>query len=1228
MARPVNGVDDINIVITADAREATVELDKLSKSIDTLSNSLRGANLLPFTNSVKELKGALKGINMSPLNSQMNKLNNAMSRYGQGTKRTSTFTKEFAQSFRALKRGFNDVYDGLNRINNKLTQFALKIRSAHKESRNFVQTVGLLYAKFWLLIRGIKALTTAVKSSMNYIEVLNYFEASFGQVAERGVEKWSEMGYDSAEAYYNSFQERAKKVTADMSGFFPEKNGTLTPTGMKSLGMNPQQLMQYQSQFAQMASSMGTTSEQALKLSEVLTKIGADIASVKNMEFEDVWKDMASGLVGMSRTLDKYGANIRNANMEMKLHELGIDATVKSLSQADKALLRTIILLDSTTYAWADLAETLDTPANQFRMLTNNIKLLGQMIGNIFLPIVAKILPYLNALVIALQRLFTWLAKILGIDLTELMGKNQGYDNSNLSDILDDAEDLSGALDDDTNSAKKLKKQLQGFDALNNLTTNEDKDKGKDSALTSGLLNDAFLDAVDRYLKAWQDAYDQLKNKAEKIADKIQAFFVRLTKPIADAWAKVGQKVKTQWANFGYNLKWLFKRIGKDFWKVWEQPATVKVFENILSAIGNIGEALDWITKRFHQAWVDGDNGFKILEGIRNLFLTISDYANQMSESIKNWARSLDLKPLLSKFAEFIKSMNPVISSLLGILKDFLDKVLLPLAKWTLEEGLPKLLQVFIDFKDRVDWIGLRKKFSDLWDHLAPFSKKVGEGFIIFLNRIGKALGDFLNSKEFEDFLNKLKKWMDDVSAEDIADFFEKFAKALVAFRLAMLALSVLAPVIKIISGLAKVIYGLFKAGKGIVKVVRWLALLKSSAVGTGAIAMMTANLSDLGAVFSEIAMEGGTKLALQSVGATIGATIIGGVVASIAGFHFGKWIGKKFAEEFKPEDVKYYTDFHWTGEGGFFEALADEVEIETDRMKTNFSNGLEFIKNKALEHWDIVGESGLSKFLNDTKGQVELFKTSMSTFWDDQKEQTNAQYEWLKDWKDNKIKPLFSKESWFITTGGMSEGFKQTLDDMKKKYEESSFKKWIDEKVKPLFTKEYWIGIFENMVIGFSLKNSDLIAKMNNLQTNITRIVQNIVNALAKVTGAIRDTRNQLTQLGHTPIRTTLSFPKATLHANGGFPEDGLFFANHNELVGQFTNGKTAVANNEQIVSGIQNGVYGAMSESNALLMEQNVLLQAILEKESGISASDIFKSVQRSASNYSKQYGKPAFS
>lgn len=44
---------------------------------------------------------------------------------------------------------------------------------------------------------------------------------------------------------------------------------------------------------------------------------------------------------------------------------------------------------------------------------------------------------------------------------------------------------------------------------------------------------------------------------------------------------------------------------------------------------------------------------------------------------------------------------------------------------------------------------------------------------------------------------------------------------------------------------------------------------------------------------------------------------------------------------------------------------------------------------------------------------------------------------------------------------------------------------------------------------------------------------------------------------------------------ANGGMPEDGLFFANHNELVGKFNNGNTAVANNLQIEKGIEEASY-----------------------------------------------------
>jgi len=70
-------------------------------------------------------------------------------------------------------------------------------------------------------------------------------------------------------------------------------------------------------------------------------------------------------------------------------------------------------------------------------------------------------------------------------------------------------------------------------------------------------------------------------------------------------------------------------------------------------------------------------------------------------------------------------------------------------------------------------------------------------------------------------------------------------------------------------------------------------------------------------------------------------------------------------------------------------------------------------------------------------------------------------------------------------------------------------------------------------------------------------------------------------------------SVPK---YATGGFPEDGLFFANSGEMVGQFSNGKTAVANNDQIVSGITEGVYSAMMAYNAQTKSNGISGDVIL--------------------------------
>lgn len=94
------------------------------------------------------------------------------------------------------------------------------------------------------------------------------------------------------------------------------------------------------------------------------------------------------------------------------------------------------------------------------------------------------------------------------------------------------------------------------------------------------------------------------------------------------------------------------------------------------------------------------------------------------------------------------------------------------------------------------------------------------------------------------------------------------------------------------------------------------------------------------------------------------------------------------------------------------------------------------------------------------------------------------------------------------------------------------------------------------------------------------------------------------------------LSMRQIQRFAQGGFPEDGFFYANHNELVGQFSNGKTAVANNEQIIEGIAGGVASANEEQNTLLREQNRLLREqnrLIQEGRSIDVSTIASAFNR---------------
>lgn len=460
----------------------------------------------------------------------------ALARLASAGSRTGASMNTISRAFNSVSSSSRGLPNFINNISKSFKNLVTNLKNVITHSRNtgnsfkdLTAKLLMFYGKLKILISGLKTFWKALESSMSYIENLNYFNAAFGQVAQSAAGQWEEAGYDSAESYYNSFSKRAQQLTQKMTGFTITESGMLESNMGKSLGIDPSLLMNYQAMFAQMSNSMGVTAENALKLSNVMTELGADLASVKNLNFKDVWEDMASGMAGMSRTLDKYGANIRNVNLQQKLNELGIKASVTALNQNEKALLRTIILLDSTRYAWGDLSKTIDKPANQVRLLTSNFSNLARTIGNIFLPIVAAALPYINMFVQALQRLAEWIVKLLGFEDFDWGGGIGGASDA-LSGIYDEADNTADSLDNASESVKKLKKTILGFDQLNVLndkdsdSDSQDAGVGLDPAQT-GLLQDAFDSILDEYQKAWDEAFAEMEERANVFADNISIAF-------------------------------------------------------------------------------------------------------------------------------------------------------------------------------------------------------------------------------------------------------------------------------------------------------------------------------------------------------------------------------------------------------------------------------------------------------------------------------------------------------------------------------------------------------------------------------------------------------------------------------------------------------------------------------------------------------------------------------
>ena len=485
--------------------------------------------------------------------------------------------KGFLTVSRGIVSGMGNIAKASAKAVSGLRGFVSSLRKTNSGSKSLVSSFYNLYFSIWRLKTVFGAFTSSATKAMDFIETFHYFDVSFKKVAKDAEENWSELGYDSAEAYANSFEQRALGLTAKMTGFnIDQQTGEATATGLPSLGLDPDMVMNYQAQFVQMANGLGMTSQAAMDTSEALTMLGADWSALRNIGFEESYTKMASALAGQSRAVRSLGIDITQTTLAQYAANAGIETSISKMSGAQKAELRMIAILDQSRVAWGDMAKTLNTPANQLRLISQNANTLARILGNIFLPVIQKVLPYINGLVIALQRLFTWLGKLLGIKFSDDSAGMGGLGDAfadfgdddvaeGIGDVADAADDAGDALGTAAENAEELKRTILGFDELNVLN-GADTDRsngtggagggsGGTGAGISGFnpgdslaLDNMLSSLLDEYKATWEKALGDLENQAQEIADRIvNAFKAKdwkgLGKIIADGVAWGLQKI-------------------------------------------------------------------------------------------------------------------------------------------------------------------------------------------------------------------------------------------------------------------------------------------------------------------------------------------------------------------------------------------------------------------------------------------------------------------------------------------------------------------------------------------------------------------------------------------------------------------------------------------------------------------------------------------------------------
>ena len=1169
----------------------TLDFGNFSSQMQSLENSMSGLSGIASPKGLTSSLNALKKIPeiTSSLNPQI------IDEFGDKIEKLSAKLAPLAIQIDKVGNGFAKLPSQVSKTvtaTNRMEQATEKATQANKKHDKSLNT------------KSVNLMAT-IQNLQEYVQAINFVADGIGNVMNDAMQ-WDGIQF----RFGRAFGEDAEEVLA-----YSEK---IT----EKLGINQQQFMQYSSMYGSLLSGFGMAQEQVTTISVGLAELSYDIWAAYNDRYkslEDASEAVRSAITGEIEPIRNAGIALTEASMQEYLDSIGM-ASVKmaNLSEAQKSEVRYATMVNAAMNQGivGTYAAEMNTAEGAMRNLAQQTKTMAQALGSLFIPVLMKVIPWITAFVSVITDAIRAIASFFGIELQKI---DWGGSSGGLGGVADSATDAAGALGDAGKEAKKLKDYTMGFDELNVI----DPDKGSDSSSGSGGAGGVGsggslgldLDTL------WDESvFAKAQDKAKEIKEQILGFIKEFKAPLAILGASLAglgmSKLLTHMAEaLGFDGK--FEGVLTNLKKIAGTAIVLTVqfvlqsmaFESFIDGGGIIkyvealllGGLSAYIMKK---QWGPGGLAISLAVTATAAFKAVWDNGGVDSAE----SATVALTGLASAFAALGLGWKVLkgtkffgeISTFFALLKE--GNGLVP----TLSAAFPKLsnaisgvlgnLGAFFALLKEGNSFGsvLAATFPKVANVLAPIGTglaAIGGGSVaVGLGIVAAVIAAVASAIYF------LKQNWDEVKAAAKNFFDVNIVPKLEAMKESWgkikEALSPLAPIFEkikdffepVVSSVKDFVSNINFDGflSGIGKVIEW--------IGGNVFAALTMNIAGL---ISSAAN------AIKGFAQTISGVvqIVSGVVNAIVNLFTGDLQGAKDAViQIRDGIVDVFKGLYNMTIGAviafvdgiidWFVSLWDELvghSIVPDTIDSIVEWFLSLPKKILSKLKQEFVDPVIKKFLEMKNGitkKIEEIEKMFSTKWNN-----------VKTWFTTNVAPKLTKEYWMGKWDAMKQGISEKLEEVKSSISGKwdDIKTWYSTKVAPKFTKDYWMEKFSGLKDAFSAQ----IKAMVNTGIGYINTFIGWLNEKMKFSwDAFEIAGKEIVPGGSIQLFT---IPKLPTLASGGFVNEGQMFIAREagpELVGNI-NGRTTVANNDQIVAAVSQGVYSAVVAAmgnNSGSNEQNI--------------------------------------